>query len=160
MLEYKIFIVEDDPWYGELLSYHLSLNPAYKVSLHTTGKECLSKMWTQPDLITVDFSLPDMKGDKLFQKIREVDPNVPVIIISGQKDISIAVNLLKLGVNDYLIKDDSTKDLLWNSILRIRETQTLKKEVEYLKVELDILKSSSTYVSSGNIVFLPNQINK
>ena len=57
-------------------------------------------------------------------------------MISGQEDVSVAVNLLKMGVSDYLIKDDSTKDLLWNSILRIRETQTLKKEVEHLRDEL------------------------
>ncbi|WP_372744810.1 sigma-54-dependent transcriptional regulator [Lutibacter sp.] len=136
MIEYTIFIVEDDPWYGEILRYHLSLNPDYNVSLFGTGKECLSKMWMQPDLITVDFSLPDITGDKLFKKIKQSNPNVPVIIISGQEDISVAVNLLKMGVDDYLIKDDSTKDLLWNSILRIRETQTLKKEVAYLREEL------------------------
>ena len=136
MIEYNIFIVEDDPWYGEVLRYHLSLNPDYKVTLFATGKECLSKMWMQPDLITVDFSLPDITGDKLFKKIKEIDSNIPVIIISGQKDISVAVNLLKIGVSDYLIKDDSTKDLLWNSVLRIRETQTLKKEVAHLREEL------------------------
>jgi len=136
MVEYNIFIVEDDPWYGEILRYHLSLNPDYKVSLFPTGKECLSKMWTQPDLITIDFSLPDITGDKLYQKIKETDPDIPVIIISGQKDIAVAVNLLKMGVKDYLIKDDSTKDLLWNSVLRLRETQILKKEVEFLREEL------------------------
>ena len=133
---YTIFIVEDDPWYGEILKHHLGLNPDYKVTLFSTGNELLSKMWPQPDLITLDFSLPDITGDKLLKKIQEINPNVPVIMISGQEDVSVAVNLLKMGVSDYLIKDDSTKDLLWNSILRIRETQTLKKEVEHLREEL------------------------
>jgi len=133
---YTIFIVEDDPWYGEILQYHLNLNPDYKVSLFKTGKECLEKMELKPDLITLDFSLPDLRGDKLYKKIREINPNVPVIMISAQEDISVAVNLLKMGVSDYLIKDEATKDLLWNSIVRIRETQNLKKEVEHLKEEL------------------------
>ena len=136
MGSYTIFIVEDDPWYGEILKHHLSLNPDYKVTLFSTGKELLSKMWPQPDLITLDFSLPDVTGDKLLKKIQEINASVPVIMISGQEDVSVAVNMLKMGVSDYLIKDDSTKDLLWNSILRIRETQTLKKEVEYLREEL------------------------
>lgn len=133
---YNIFIVEDDAWYGEILKHHLSLNPDYKVTLFTTGKELLSKMWPLPDLITLDFSLPDITGDKLLKKIQAINTAVPVIMISGQEDVSVAVNMLKMGVSDYLIKDDSTKDLLWNSILRIRETQTLKKEVEYLRGEL------------------------
>ena len=137
MNKYTIFIVEDDPWYSQILQYHLGLNPDYEVTLFKTGHECLSKMSLKPDLITLDFSLPDLKGDVLYKKIRDVNPTVPVIMISSQEDISVAVNLLKMGVSDYLIKDEATKDLLWNSILRIRETQNLKKEVAHLKEELE-----------------------
>jgi DNA-binding NtrC family response regulator len=136
MKEYSIFIVEDDPWYGEILAYHLGLNRDYKITRFETGKECLSKMHLKPDLVTIDFSLPDMQGDELFKKIRESNPQVPVIIISAQEEINVAVNLLKMGVNDYLVKDEATKDLLWNSIVRIRETQSLKKEVAQLREEL------------------------
>lgn len=133
---YNIFIIEDDPWYGEILEYHLGLNPDYKITRFESAKDCLAKMHLQPDLVTIDFSLPDMMGDKLYQKIRETNPSVPVIVISSQENITVAVNLLKMGVSDYLVKDDTTKDLLWNSIIRIRENQSLKKEVEYLKEEL------------------------
>jgi len=136
MSVYNIFIVEDDKWYGEILKYHISLNPDYKVTLFETGKELLDKLYLQPDLITLDFSLPDMLGDKLYQKIREINSTVPVIVISSQENIAIAVSLLKMGVSDYLVKDDSTKDLLWNSIIRMREMQSLKKEVETLREEL------------------------
>jgi len=136
MNNYNIYMVEDDPWYGEILGYHLSLNPDFKVTRFQTAKDCLSKMYLQPDLVTIDFSLPDMQGDKLFEKIRETDPDVPVIVISSQENIMVAVNLLKLGVSDYFIKDDATKELLWNSIVRIRENQSLKKEVESLREEL------------------------
>lgn len=136
MDDYSIYIVEDDPWYGEILAYHLSLNPDYKIARFETGKDCLSKMHLKPDLVTIDFSLPDMQGDELYKKIKESYPQVSVIIISSQEEINVAVNLLKMGVNDYLIKDEATKDLLWNSIARIRETQSLKKEVEHLREEL------------------------
>lgn len=133
---YSIFIVEDDPWYGEILTYHLSLNPDYKVTLFETAKACLAKMHLNPDLVTIDFSLPDMDGDELYKRIQQVSPDVPVIVISSQEEVAVAVNLFKMGVTDYLIKDETTKDLLWNSIIRIRENQTLKKEVEHLKEEL------------------------
>lgn len=136
MESYQIFIVEDDPWYGEILEYHLSLNPDYSVSRFTNGKDCLANLHKKPDLITVDFSLPDFTGDKLYQKIKETNDQIPVIIISGQEDISVAVNLLKMGVADYLTKDDNTKELLWNTIIKIRETGQLKKEVAALREEL------------------------
>jgi len=136
MEAYSIFIVEDDRWYSEILAYHLGLNPDFNITRFETGKDCLAQMHLKPDLVTIDFSLPDMEGDVLFKKIREINPQVPVIIISSQEDVYVAVNLLKMGVNDYLIKDEATKDLLWNSVIRIRENQSLKKEVEFLKEEL------------------------
>lgn len=133
---YKIFIVEDDPWYGEILEYHLSLNEDYVITRFETGKECLANLYKKPDLISIDFSLPDYKGDKLYQKIKETDDSIPVIVISGQEEIAVAVNLLKMGVTDYLIKDENTKDMLWNAVMRIRKMGSLKKEVEQLKEEL------------------------
>ncbi len=136
MESYKIFIVEDDPWYGEILEYHLSLNPDYIITRFCTGKECLANMHKQPDLITIDFSLPDYTGDKLLQKIREVNDEVPVIVISGQEEIAVAVKMLKMGVRDYLVKDDNTKDILWNAVIKVRETGNLKKEVASLREEL------------------------
>lgn len=136
MEPYKIFIVEDDPWYGEILEYHLSLNEDYLITRFTTGKECLANLHKKPDLITIDFSLPDYTGDKLYEKIRQTDDSIPVIAISGQEEVSVAVNLLKSGVTDYLVKDENTKDMLWNAVIRIRKMGNLKKEVEQLKEEL------------------------
>jgi len=136
MEPFKIFIVEDDPWYGEILEYHLSLNEDYIISRFTTGKECLANLHKKPDLITIDFSLPDYTGDKLYQRIREIDDSIPVLAISGQEEITVAVNLLKMGITDYIIKDENTKDMLWNAVINIRKMGRLKKEVEHLKEEL------------------------
>ncbi|MCP9762962.1 sigma-54-dependent transcriptional regulator [Lacihabitans soyangensis] len=133
---FRIFIVEDDPWYGQILEYHLTLNPDFEVKIFKNAKEILENLYLQPDLITLDFSLPDMQGDKLFEKIRIANVEVPVIVISSQEDIKMAVKLMKLGAVDYLVKDEATKELLWNSIIRIRENKSLKKEVENLREEL------------------------
>jgi DNA-binding NtrC family response regulator len=136
MKKYKIFVVEDDEWYGEMISYHLSLNPDFFVTHYKFGNECLKNLHQKPDLITVDLSLPDMTGRMLYKKIRELLPNTSVIILSGQEDISEAISLLKEGVQDYIVKDKGAKDLLWNSIARIRETNSLRAEVEELKLEI------------------------
>lgn len=136
MESYSIFIVEDDPWYGEILQYHLSLNPDYHITRFTSGKDCLANLHKKPSLITIDYSLPDTNGIELFKNIRVANPDIPVIAISGQEDVTTAVDFLKMGVNDYIVKDDNTKDLLWNAIIRIRENQSLKKEVEHLRQEL------------------------
>ena len=133
---FTIFIVEDDPWYGQLLHYHLSLNPEDTVQLWTSGQECLDNMHLRPDVVTIDFSLPDISGDKLLARLRQRWPEVPVIIISAQNKIATAVQLLKAGAADYLVKDDNTKDLLWNAIQRLRETSELREQVKRLEDQL------------------------
>ncbi|MEI7733990.1 MAG: sigma-54 dependent transcriptional regulator [Ferruginibacter sp.] len=134
---FKIFIVEDDPWYGEILAYHLSLNPDYEITRFTSGKDLLDNLYKNPNLVTIDLSLPDFRGEELYGKIRAFNEHLPVIVISGQEEIAVAVHLLKLGVADYLTKDESTKDQLWNAIIKVRETSNLKMEVEHLKQELE-----------------------
>ena len=135
-IPFTIFIVEDDPWYGQLLQYHLSLNPVDQVHLWTSGQECLQHMHLQPDVVTIDFSLPDISGDKLLLQLKQRWPEVPVIVISAQNKIATAVQLLKMGAADYLIKDDNTKDLLWNTVQRLRVTSDLRAQVKRLENQL------------------------
>ncbi|RSK43108.1 response regulator, partial [Hymenobacter rigui] len=135
-LPFSIVIVEDDPWYGQLLQYHLSLNPDYQVTLYTSGQELLRNLHRLPDVVTLDFGLPDIEGRELLRRIREQQPELPVIIISAQSKIATAVELLRLGASDYLVKDEYTKDLLWNAVLKIRETSRLRQQVQQLQTQL------------------------
>ncbi|RMZ59610.1 sigma-54-dependent Fis family transcriptional regulator [Chryseobacterium nematophagum] len=133
----KIFIVDDDPFFGEMLKYHLKLNPDYEIHLFDTAKECLSNLFKNPDIICIDFGLPDIPGDELFKQIKNFYPDLPIIVISGQESIDVAINFLKQGAKDYIVKNEHTKDLLWSSIIRLRENISLKQEVEDLKEELE-----------------------
>lgn len=137
MDELKIFIVEDDPFFGETLKYHLQLNPDFNVVVYGSGKECLGNLYQKPDIICLDFGLPDLSGDLLLKKIKEINNTIPIIIISGQEDIAVAVDFLKSGATDYIVKNNHTKDLLWNAILKIRENRSLVQEVEILKEKLE-----------------------
>ena len=132
----NIFIVEDDPWYGELLEYHLGLNPDNSIRRFTSGKEFLEAMYNRPDVVTLDYSLPDTDGAVLLQKLRKEYPDTYVIIVSGQEDVATAVDLLKEGAFDYVIKNDEAKDRIWNTIRHIQENRALKKEVVQLREEV------------------------
>ncbi len=133
----KIFIVDDDPFFGEILKYHLQLNPDYEVQLFSTAKECLAALFLNPDIICIDFGLPDIQGDELFKQIQNLYPDLPIIVISGQENIEVAINFLKQGAKDYIVKNEHTKELLWSSIIRLKENISLKQEVEDLKDELE-----------------------
>ncbi|RYG00119.1 MAG: sigma-54-dependent Fis family transcriptional regulator, partial [Chitinophagaceae bacterium] len=84
----------------------------------------------------LDYSLPDMDGGEVLKKIREVHPDIQVIIISGQDDVATAISLLKNGAFDYIVKDDDTKDRLWNILAHLKEIDGLRKEVEQLKEQV------------------------
>ena len=129
----KIFILDDDVWYGSMLQHFLALNPDYEVQRFDSSKDFFSKLHEKPDVVTLDYSLPDMDGGEVLKKIKSVHPDIQVVIISGQEDVATAISLLKNGAFDYIVKDDDTKDRLWNSILHLNEIQGLRKEVEQLK---------------------------
>ncbi|HQO49552.1 MAG TPA: sigma-54 dependent transcriptional regulator [Bacteroidales bacterium] len=136
MESFRIFVVEDDPLYGEMLKHHLSLNLDNEVHLFKTGQECLKNLFRAPSLVSLDYSLPDMSGLEVMKQIKKESPDTPVVIVSGQEDISTAVALLREGAYDYFVKDEDVKDRLWNIIKKIRENLLLKSEISLLKDEI------------------------
>ncbi len=149
MDNFKIFIVEDDDFYGELLKRHLALNPDNEVHLYKSGKEVLANLHKKPDLISLDYSLPDMSGMEVLKRIKNVNPEVPVIIVSGQEDVNTAVELLRVGAYDYFVKDDHTRTRIWNATLKVRENLHLREELNTLKQEVG-KKYEFTNILKGN----------
>jgi len=143
----KIFILEDDEWYGQLLQYQVSLNPDYEVHLFTSGLSLLKRVNECPDIICTDLGLPDITGEALIQSILETVPETPIIVISGKDDVRNAVQLLRSGAKDYILKDDHTHEMLRKSIQHLLENATLKKEVAKLKEQL-----STNFDSEQNLI--------
>lgn len=133
---FKIFILDDDVWYGSMLYHYLSLNPEYLVKRFDSPKEFFARLHENPDVITLDYSLPDSDGSEVLKRIKEVNKDIQVIIISGQEDVATAISLLKNGAFDYIVKDNDAKDRLWNTVMHLREISGLKQEVEELRSEV------------------------
>lgn len=145
-----IFIVEDDPWYGEFLEYYLGMSPANSITKFQSAGECLDNLHLNPDLITLDYRLPDMPGSLALEKILAYNHEQKVIIISGQEDIKTAVTLLKEGAYDYIVKDDDTKERLWKVVNNISKATALEKENLDLRKQLgEQLNPSNSWVGQG-----------
>ena len=132
----KIFVVEDDPAYSKFLKYVLSLNPDFETVFFTTGKECIANLHRRPSVITLDYSLPDLAGEKVLKEIKDFDPSISVIIVSAQEKIGTAVELLKAGAFDYISKDEEAKERILNSIYNARNKNSLIREIDHLKQEI------------------------
>lgn len=151
----RIFAVEDDPVYTRFLKYVLELNPEYEVHTFENGKSCINQLHENPDVITLDYTLPDLSGEEVLSSIKASNPDCHVIVISGQEDISTAVDLLKIGAYDYITKDDETKNRLITSIGNAIKNITLIKELEQLKREI-----STKYDFSSSILGSSQAIKK
>lgn len=133
---FKIFVVEDDEWYNRLLVHTLSLNPDYEIHSFTTGKECIANLYLEPDVITLDYRLPDTQGLDVLKQIKEINEDIQIILISEQVDIDVVVTLLKLGAYDYIVKSHDIRERLLNTINNIRQGSNLKKEIVNLRQEV------------------------
>jgi len=133
----RIFVVDDDELYVARLAHFLSLNPEYQVKKFYSAKSLALALHEKPDIITLDYYMPDINGDALLNQVKELSPETQVIIISGQEDIRIAIDLFKKGVHDYIVKDADTEQRLWMAIQNLKETLALKKQVEDLKREVE-----------------------
>ena len=142
----RIFIVEDDLLFAKTIKYILTLNPDHEVSVFKTGMECLNNLHLNPHIVSLDYSLPDMTGGEVLRSIKAHNPDIGVVILSGQQDVATAVELLQKGADDYLTKDEANKERLFNIVEKLKKSIFLKKEVETLKEEL-----SDKYQSNENM---------
>ncbi len=133
---FSIFVVEDDEWYNRLLVHNLSLDPDSRVESFFSGKDLLDNLQRNPDMITLDYRLPDIKGSELLKKIKSFNEDIEVVIISEQEDVGTAIDLLKSGAFDYLVKSEDIRDRLLNTLNNIRKSAGLKKRISVLEQEV------------------------
>ena len=107
----KIFVIDDDPLILTLVKSSLEAE-SILVDIFQYGEELFKHFNERPDLIILDYLFhsnePDkvMDGKEIFNKIREIDKKVPIIMLSGQEDGEVVLELARMGIVDYVIKDD------------------------------------------------------
>jgi len=133
-MRFKILVIDDEPILRESLEVALKVS-GYEVISARTGEEGLEQFRKEnPDLILLDHWLPGINGDEVLRRIKEEDPEIPIIIMTAQGSIEMAVNLMKMGAFDFLVKPfelDQVEDLIKKGLERVR----LKKEVEWLRAQ-------------------------
>ncbi|WP_319481727.1 sigma-54 dependent transcriptional regulator [uncultured Draconibacterium sp.] len=129
---YKVYIVEDNVLYARVLKKQL-MDDQLQVKVFHNGTDFINAMSEKPDVVTLDYTLPDMTGKEVLAKIQEKIPDTHVIVISAQDDISTAIELMKNGAYDYIMKAPDTREKLSNIIRNIYRTDQLQTENTNLK---------------------------
>jgi DNA-binding response OmpR family regulator len=100
----KILLVDDEPAVCEVDSYYLSKR-GYTVITATNAQEAIAKVTTEhPQLVLLDILMPDMDGLECLSKIKAIDKDIPVIMVTCVNEIETAKRALELGASDYLTK--------------------------------------------------------
>jgi len=147
----KILVIDDDRDMRFLLLRYLKKND-FEVFEAESGKSALAFLSkNQPDLILCDFKLGDTSGNSLLKEIKERYHDIPVIMITGYADIKIAVEVMKLGAYDYVIKPLIPDEIL----LTIRKALAgvAKDDPTLVKTSPMLLKEQAGTTVSGQYIF-------
>ena len=133
-----VFIVDDDPDYAALLKFQLKRYKEAEIRMYRTGEEALEELDLEPDLILLDLVMPGQGGLETLRRIKARKANIPVVVVSSQSVVSVALEALGLGAYDYVTKghDDTIKiQKITNQII---ERTALAREVDSLREQLPV----------------------
>jgi len=130
--EYSVFLVDDDKMFLTLLKNNLQqqFGRLLKISEYTTGEECVKNIDSPPDIVILDYYLNDedhpdaMNGISVMQEIKSASKDSIVIMLSGQDKLQVAIDCVKNGAYEYIVKSES-------AFVRIQNT--LKNATENIK---------------------------
>ena len=132
----RIFLVDDDALYLKLLEIELMENADLIIELYATGEECIRNLHHNPDIIILDYHLDGieknaMNGIEVLDKIKAYNPEIPVIILSCQDKIEVAVNCMHHKASEYIVKSETAFLRLKQSMTNIFHAQKLEKTLNW-----------------------------
>ena len=125
----NIFIVDDDNMQASMLQDYLSKYSTFTVQIFNSGEECLTHMDTKPEIIFLDYYFDKvgkdaMNGIEILKELKAKYPTTEVVMFSGQDKIEVAVNTIKYGAFDYIVKSESafhrSENVIFNIIKRLK----------------------------------------
>jgi DNA-binding NtrC family response regulator len=129
----RVLITDDEARFRTTLSKMLGAR-GLAVQSVGSGEEALKELAVQPyDVVLLDIRMPGMGGMEALRRIKEEHPEVEVIMLSGHANLDVAIELLKLGAYDYLLKPCPLQEVL----LKIDNAFDKKKELERIKAQAE-----------------------
>jgi DNA-binding NtrC family response regulator len=129
-----IFVVEDNRVYNKLIVSYLKTNKFNNVMPFYSGEDTINNLYRNPDIIIQDFLLDGMNGIDVLKKAKEQNPNIEFIFLSGQDNIDVAINTMKYGAYDYIVKDQMALKKMVNKINKIQSVNKLVKSNKRYRV--------------------------
>lgn len=133
-----IFIVEDNTAFNKLIEQQLHQHNFNNVICFTSGEDCLKKLYLNPNIIIQDYTLQGINGLNVLQITKKILPDTEFIFLSAKENIDIAINSVKYGAFDYIVKNNLAFQRLIQKIDNITQIQQLKRKNKRLRIIISL----------------------
>src|SRR3954470_11013551 len=132
----KIFLVDDDAVFLKLLEIEFRQHDIFVVNTFATGELCVENLSLDPDVIILDYHLDGvdktaMNGMRTLDKIKAINPDIPVVMLSSQDKIDVAINCMHHKAFDYVVKSETAFLRLQKIISTIFRYKKMEKELNW-----------------------------
>lgn len=119
----RTFIVDDDPFWTAMLTQMLNELGYSNIKTFTNGKDCIESLHLNPGLVFLDYQMEDLDGLEVLKQVKDYFPGIGVIFCTAHEDLKVAVNAMRYGSFDYLLKENANKRELVNILENLAESQ-------------------------------------
>jgi two-component system, OmpR family, response regulator len=132
----KMFLVDDDALFLKSLQIDFSQHADFEITTFATGELCVQNLMLQPDIIILDYHLDGidkaaMNGMQVLDRIKAVNRDIPVVILSSQDKIEVAVNCMHHKAFDYVVKSETAFMRIQKIIEAIFAYKKMEKELNW-----------------------------
>jgi two-component system OmpR family response regulator len=132
----KLFLVDDDVVFLKLLEIEFLDEADFEIETFATGELCITGLSHNPNVIVLDYYLDGVdphaiNGIETLDRIKAINPDIPVVMLSSQDKIDVAINCMHHHAFDYVVKSETAFMRLKKIIITILETQKLEKQLNW-----------------------------
>ncbi|MEI7586227.1 response regulator [Runella sp.] len=132
----KLFLVDDDAVFLKLLEIEFLHHADFVIETYPTGEKCMECLSHDPDVIILDYNLDDiekdaMNGMETLDKIKSYNPDIPIVMLSSQDNIEVAINCMHHRAFDYVVKSETAFVRLQKIITTIFRYRKMEKELNW-----------------------------
>ena len=132
----RLFLVDDDAVFLKSLQIEFLQNADFDIETYATGELCISNLSNNPDVVILDYQLDGidksaMNGMETLDKIKAFNPDIPVVMLSSQDKIDVAVNCMHHHAFDYVVKSETAFVRLQKIMTTIFHYKKMEKELSW-----------------------------
>ncbi|MDQ3191743.1 MAG: response regulator [Bacteroidota bacterium] len=147
----RVFYIEDSEICSLMIDHKLRDLADFNIYSFTSAEAAFKDLYFQPDVVVLDYNLPGMNGLQATRKFKQLYPELPIIILSGQNNIDVTIDLMRAGACEYMSKKNFSIIELHEKICRVNEKKQFEMAQNRFKINKSLLVLFLVLIIAGII---------